>query len=486
VSATAVLVRKELRAAAPLWLAIVGGMLAGELPGHDLRELELFFYGLGAVTLGAASIGNEYRYGTMSQLLTQPVPRPRVLASKLGVLAPALLGILAIAIGVANQDYLRWMRPADRPLLLALFVLPVVYGFTVAPWLALKTRSTLAGALFSGALAAMLLIAGDRFGALFVGEAALDAFKMRVLWGGSALLVVWSAAGLWRSFMGLEVPDGTRSDVVLALPASKTVTFARHHPVLLLAGKELRLQQLTVFASLIYVGLCVALAGWRFSPGTLANILEVATAVHLVVVAALAGAFSCAEERVLGTLDWQLLQPLRARTQFAVKAAITIAVVLVLTIGLPAVVYTLIGVPVRELPRPDRSALLIALLLPTSMYISSVSTSAVVALCACLPSFMAAFWFVNRLVIGLGYRLYVGMHGHPRGVTVAYYARPDARLGALVTIGIALLVLAFAYDNYRRLDRSLPRAAWQVATVGAVFAATSLALAAAGRLLSLS
>jgi hypothetical protein len=59
VSATAVLVRKELRAAAPLWLAIVGGMLAGELPGHDLRELELFFYGLGAVTLGAASIGNE-------------------------------------------------------------------------------------------------------------------------------------------------------------------------------------------------------------------------------------------------------------------------------------------------------------------------------------------------------------------------------------------------------------------------------------------
>jgi ABC-type transport system involved in multi-copper enzyme maturation permease subunit len=485
VSVTAALVRKELRAAAPLWLAIVAAMLAGELPGHDLRELELFFYGLGAVALGAASIGNEYHYGTMSQLLTQPVPRARVLASKLGVLAPALLGILALAVGVANQDFLRWMRPADRPLILSLFVLPVVYGFTVAPWLALKTRSTLAGALFSGAIAAMLLIAGDRFGALLVGEAALDAFKMRVLWGGSALLVVWSATSLWRSFMGLEVPDGTRSDVVLALPASSTVTFARRHPVLLLVGKELRLQQLTLVASLIYVGLCIALAGWHFSRGTLANILEVSTAVHLVVVAALAGAFSCAEERVLGTLDWQLLQPLRARTQFAIKAVTTIVLALVLTIGLPAVVYTLIGVPVRELPRPDKSALLIALLLPSSIYISSISTSAVVALCACLPSFMAVFRFVIRLVMGLSYQLYLGMHSRPGGVTVNFYVRPDARLGALVMLGVALLVLAFAYDNYRRVDRSLTRAAWQVGTVGGVFAATVLALAAGGRLLSL-
>jgi hypothetical protein len=476
VSATGVLVRKEVRALGGLWLAIAAGMLAGELPGHDLRELELLFYVLGALALGAASVGNEFRFGTMSQLLTLPVPRTRVLAAKLAVLAPALLGSVAIAVAVAAHGSLRWTQPADRPLLISLFVLPAVYGLTVAPWLALQTRSTLAGALFSGALAAMLLITGDRFGALLVGEAALDGFKMRVLWGGSALLVLWSAIGLGRSFLRLEVPDGTRSDVVLSLPSSKTVTFARRHPALLLAGKELRLQQLTVVASLMYVGLCVAVAAWHFRPTTLGNIIEVATALHLVVVAALAGAFSCAEERVLGTLDWQLLQPLRARTQFVVKAAVTMALVLVLTIGVPALVSTLLGVPVRDLPHPGRSAVLVAVLLSMSIYVSSASGSAAVAFCACAPSYMALFWFVNRVVLGLATVLRAVHGGRVVYVDTTW-------LSPAILLGLALLVLALAFDNYRRSDRSLRRTARQVATVAAVFAATSLAFAAAGRLL---
>ena len=352
-SVTAALVRKEARALGGLWLIIAAGIVAGELPGHDLRELEVIVYVLGALGLGAASMGNGDRYGTMSQLLTLPVPRSGApLAAKLGVLTPALLGIAAIAVAFAAPGRLRWTQPADRPLLLSLFVLPVAYGFTVAPWLALKTRSALAGALFSGAMAALLLIAGDRMGAVVAGEAGLDWFKLRVLWGGSALLIAWSAVGLWRSFLRLEVSDAAASDVVLSLPTSRTATFAPRHPLLLLAAKELRLQQLTIVASLIYTGLCLALAARHFSPATLGNILEIATAIHLMVVAALAGAFSCAEERVLGTLDWQLLLPPSARTQFTVKALMAVGLVLLLTIGLPAVVSTLLGVPVGHLPRP--------------------------------------------------------------------------------------------------------------------------------------
>ena len=355
-SVTAALVRKEARALGGLWLIIAAGIVAGELPGHDLRELEVIVYVLGALGLGAASMGNEYRYGTMSQLLTLPVPRGRALAAKLGVLTPALLGIAAIAVAFAAPGRLRWTQPANRPLLLSLFVLPVAYGFTVAPWLALKTRSALAGALFSGAMAALLLIAGDRMGAVVAGEAGLDWFKLRVLWGGSALLIAWSAVGLWRSFLRLEVSDAAASDVVLSLPTSRTATFAPRHPLLLLAAKELRLRQLTIVASLIYTGLCLALAARHFSPATLGNILEIATAIHLMVVAALAGAFSCAEERVLGTLDWQLLLPPSARTQFTVKALMAVGLVLLLTIGLPAVVSTLLGVPVGHLPRPAIAA----------------------------------------------------------------------------------------------------------------------------------
>ena len=68
-SATALLVRKEMRALGGLWLAIVAGILAGELPRHDLRGNEVVFYAFGALALGAASMGHEYRYGTMAQLL---------------------------------------------------------------------------------------------------------------------------------------------------------------------------------------------------------------------------------------------------------------------------------------------------------------------------------------------------------------------------------------------------------------------------------
>ena len=54
-------------------------------------------YGLGAVALGALSMGHEYTGRTLSLLLTQPVSRWRLFAVKSGIAALMLVALAAVA-----------------------------------------------------------------------------------------------------------------------------------------------------------------------------------------------------------------------------------------------------------------------------------------------------------------------------------------------------------------------------------------------------
>ena len=79
-SRAGILVRKELRALAGVWLATAATLVACALPSlRNYRDLGLAAYVGGAAALGAVAIGHEIRLGTLSHLLAQPVSRWRVL-----------------------------------------------------------------------------------------------------------------------------------------------------------------------------------------------------------------------------------------------------------------------------------------------------------------------------------------------------------------------------------------------------------------------
>ena len=481
-SATATLLRKEVRALAGLWLLVAGGILLGELQ-HDFRELEAFFYVIGALALGATSIGHEYRYGTLAQLLTQPVSRARIFAIKFALLGALLLALALLAFLVIFRP-LAWHSPGGG-LVLPVFVLPVAYGFLVAPWMTLKSRNMLAGTLFSGSIAALLFLAGDRVATLrglLPGE--IDAFRLRTLWTGSCVVCAWAALSLWRSSLTLEAVDGVRSDVALpeALRGTPSTALRRRHPLMLLVGKELRLQQLTFVASGLYVVLYFVLRAEESALFRRDDALVAVSLIHAVVIAALAGALSCAEERVLGTLPWQLLQPVAARVQFAVKLAVTITVTFALAVGLPVLLVSVFGgVSSHWTGSPASVASALALLLAGSIYLSSFAPNAVSAFFLCVPGFMLTIWFAQRVVRTLVFWVFAGLYRLPNGRFVRPFVYEDGGLGTLIVLGVVLLVLVFAFENYRRTERSLPRVARQIVVVSTLVLAIAAAFAAAGR-----
>jgi hypothetical protein len=488
VNPTLVLVRKELRALAALWVVIVVAMVAALSPFRfGVREFGGLFYVIGALALGANVIGHELRHGTLAPLLMQPVARSRILAAKMTVLAGLLISVAAVA-ALSVFSRFDWY-PTDRAFLIALFVLPVAYGFLVAPWLTLLTRNPLAGTLFSGALAALLLLGGNWLGTAF-SDAPLDidAVKLRVLWSGSALLCLCGAIGLSRSFLHVQVIDGAGAEIAFpsVFGSARDTSLRRTHPVLLLVAKELRLQQLSFVAPAIYVVVCLSLKTRGMSTPALTEALAITSIVHAIIVTALAGALSCAEERALGTLQWQTLQPMAARAQFAVKAAVAIALSFILAFGVPALLLPLLGVQQRILPG-DPTIGMVLLVVSGSMFVSSVSSSALVAFFSSIPAFIAAYWFVVAVVSPVTWTVYLRffVRFHPERLTRAGAWIPRIYGWEVLAFDCAftLVVLGFAFQNQRTVDSSPGRTARQVLVMAAAVTLASALTAAAGRLL---
>ena len=145
------MIAKELRAVGPAWMAVACAMVASTLL-RDLRPFGLPAYFIGAATLGAMSIGHEYSHRTLPLLLTLPIPRRRVLLTKLMVLAASLLLLAGLAsrvvpMSVAFRGTVVWL-----PFFAALFI---------APYLTVISRSPVGGAVFTLGIAGALMVAGE-------------------------------------------------------------------------------------------------------------------------------------------------------------------------------------------------------------------------------------------------------------------------------------------------------------------------------------
>lgn len=337
------LVRHEVRALWLVWAASAAVCLAARVVNQPRWLLPSYLaYFVGSVALAALAIGHEYTHGTLPALLSLPVDRRRLLSAKLLTLLPMLVTLAPLALAISPDT-----QPSGRGTVdVALSLLTAV---SVAPWLTMLCRSPLAGTVFAVGLAGGLHLVS--LGALiaYVKLAGLPGLPLQVFGDRilAGLLIASAAAGAiggWRRFMTLEAIDGRGAEVTWPLwlrstmvldEAAHVMPAQRFSPLWLLVTKELRLQQMSIAVVAINVAIWLASL---FVVGRSAESDEVLASLAVLygaLVAMLIGALASAEERHLGTLTWQMLLPVAAWQQFAVKTLVALTLSLLLAFALP-------------------------------------------------------------------------------------------------------------------------------------------------------
>jgi ABC-type transport system involved in multi-copper enzyme maturation permease subunit len=363
------LVVKEGRALAPIWLGAVLVIVAATMAG--MLSVALLAFIFAAAALGVFSIGHEYANKTLTSLLAQPLNRSRLLLSKVVVLAPLLVLLsLVVAVVLLQADGIDRVfggtarapgpnvlaaQPVDEALVsrwqLALVLLTPLLGLCVAPWLTMVCRNLMAGLVFTLAIPAGLWIAGQIARAVSVNFDFVELEVVHPFGYPPALLlmtigiVAISALAVVHGralFVGLEAVDTPRQ----LLPAQRQsptraiATAGRtrpRHPVWMLVQKEVQLQTIAFAVAGLYavgwIGLSVARTEQYIAGQSFAMLTEM----YGMFVALLVGALSSAEERSMGTAQWQMLQPLALWKQSLAKLVTIGLLTLLLGLAVPAI-----------------------------------------------------------------------------------------------------------------------------------------------------
>jgi len=465
---------KEARALSATYCAALTMVAVGSVSSsYVLIASGLLGFAFGSVALGAQSFGHEYSYRTLGLLLSQPLDRRRLFLYKLAVLSVMLSTLTAITLLLFRDLLQRAASPHTEP---SMLVLAAACGLFVAPWLSMLCRSPLAAVVFTIAIPGLLATGADIVGSLIYGlhnAAAIDRFKLIVFWRGMFLICALAAVAGWRMFMRLEVIEGHGPDVEIpeslrALSGTTVDTPARrHHPMWALAGKELRLQQMALVVAAIYVFLWVAVA-WLQRPVEDVPALPLGgmTMLYSAVLAMLSGSLASAEERHLGTLEWQMLLPMPAWQQWAVKVSVAFGLVLLLGAGLPAVLGYLTPGDQDLVTNGWQQVSLWLMVVPLtagSLYVSTLCRSGVEALVLSFPSVVATLLFVRTVGDTIGpliFRL-----SYPAGSRPFLSAYEIGLLLLAVGGGLVALLLWLAFLNHRSADRSVARSSKQVLVI---------------------
>ncbi len=344
---------KELRVLLP------GCLLAVLLPGlltmsgqREAGEWAVFCYGFGCLLMGAALFGGEFEQRTIATLLGQPLSRRMIYAEKLGTLVLlitfASLNLFLSLAQVSNLSY-----GSDE--LWELLLVPL-FAICSGPLFSLASRSTLAALIFTAAVPMVALLFGllglqvvHRLG--HPGEPFPEFWGERLIWIGTPIYLAVTAVLSWWSFRNLEVRDGGaggRSSTglhPLSLPVDALLgrLLPASGATVQLIRKEFRLHVVPWLVAGLMVGLWLLWLLLRYLAkdedfrSTLNQVaaMSVFAAILGSLIVVGAGAACVAEERELGTLEWQLTQSVPIRRQWAIKVAVTMAMSLGLGILLP-------------------------------------------------------------------------------------------------------------------------------------------------------
>jgi hypothetical protein len=461
---------KEFRALFPLWLAcVVVVALHAQVSGYFLPMIATLAYGFGSIALGAQSVGHEYGYATLGVLLSQPADRRRLLAIKLVVLAACLSTLwFAASLSLLDSRAFRSTASGTAPPLIALC------GLFLAPALTMATRSWIAGSVFTIGLPGMLwtglMLAGvARSG---VSPAAAQ-FAESVFWPAMYGVCGGAAVAGWWMFGRLEAYEGRGTEIQLRLPWSRAArdrATQTSRPLGRLVAKELHLHQMAfVLAGLYLVALAAAGAAHAMNPEMNIHPAIPITVFYGLTVVALVGSFASAEERQLGTRDWQHLMPIAAWKQWTVKVAVAMSLAAALGVGLPAAVSTL--VPAIRLGTRDLETLpyVFVALTAWGLYVSSLSSSGIRALLAMFPA-LFAIWYTSERIAGELLEALVRWGVRPFGRVRFYLWMEMAAI--LGTASLVLLILA--YQNHRSGDVTWKHVSLQVILLLAVSVAAVL------------
>lgn len=474
---------KELRELLPWWIGFASTMLAcavASRAGGDLRMLfsmACLVYAIGAVGLGAISIGHEYTHRTLAALLAQPIDRRRLLATKLAALIPLLVLFAAIAAAtLGTSDRFPVARSVASPFWAWLLV-PPLCGLFLSPWLTMAARGPLPGIVFSIAIPGLLLMLGRIAVHLWHPWAALvTEYPWSLLWPSLPAFCVIGAVLTWRRFMQLQATEGGHTEIdVAAWLGRKTVgvataTRSRNH-IWLLMLKELRLQQMTFALSGLFVAGWIAIvAAERLIQFRVGPDLAALTMLHAGFVSVIAGALASAEERHLAMADWHLLLPMAAWKQWSIKTSVVVASTVTLTMGVPALLSLLFSVhqdwDMEAVPAVVGLSI-------AALYVSSLNTTGLRALMVAFPVIAAGVFIGGSFLRSIWWLSARSLQPIAEQITpFAFTARDYPRVllswleflsTALLVVGLYWLLLRFGSANHRSGNRSFTRIWPQVA-----------------------
>ena len=439
-AALGVSIRKEARALLPMWVAVAGALIVMVYVG-DRRPGGLLVYLLGSLALASWSIGHEYSHRTLPILLSLPLSRPRLLLVKLAVVIPLLVMLSALALTLLPSSS-RVLGRQEFPTLVG--GLAVVCALILAPLITMLCRSPIAGVVFAAGITGWVYLLAQIAALAVYGSAEPLAertqFTMTLsLWGFVSVAALGTVAG-WLAFMQLEAIDGL-PDVhwphgwrrtALAVPVAR-----RRNPFWLLALKELRLQQMTFIVSGLFIVGGIAISMLSSVVPELKGSPEPMVALNGLMLAWLAGSLASAEERHLGTIEWQTLLPVAAWQQWIVKAVVTLGLALLLAIGLP-MLFMIDG------PQLNPAYLgLVVVLVTASLYVSSLCSSGLRTLTVSGPAILLVFFPLGRFVRPADTLVMTSFEG-------------------LLLASLLVLALFFAFENHRSAERNFRRVGGQV------------------------
>jgi ABC-type transport system involved in multi-copper enzyme maturation permease subunit len=372
---------------------------------------------LACLWICANAFGSEFDHRTMGQLLVQPRSRGRIYLEKLGV-AGGIAGTAAVIF---------FLTPSGSGVTGDPQILLLILGLASAPFFTLISRSTLAGFVFTLAVPLALYL---------ILQTLLDVYHARVypdladrsseekalLWAGGAIYLGATALAGWRVFKRLEWREGgaggSSTPGLYALTGVWDGWLGRRwlgqHATAQLIRKELRLHVVPWLVAGILVGLwglSLLIRKWApesewgvaaANPSTVTLFAGILGAFIFLVT----GASAIAEERVLGTLEWQWTQPIPMARQWRIKLGVTTALALTLGLILPAALVWLgfdaeiLSTTFGSLDWQPITAYSIALaaLFATNLYASSVSQSSMKAV-ALTPLLLGSLWAVGALTV---------------------------------------------------------------------------------------
>jgi ABC-type transport system involved in multi-copper enzyme maturation permease subunit len=460
------LVGKEIRALLPLWAGTVAALAgAAAWRGGDLSGIALFVYVIGALAIGAQSVGQEYTHRTLPMLLAQPVDRRRMFVIKFGAAAALLLMLAGVGTALVTMSQTQSVR-------YPFVIVPVLCGLFLAPLVTMMCRNTLAGALISAQAVGfcwLLALAIAWFG-LGIGADAMEQLVLQQWVAGASVACPIAGFLSWRRFIALEATAATATSLRLPRWHKRTLRPRRHSPLRALIAKELHLQQLAfVVAGLYLVTWTLLSLAQRYVPSTSNFPVGGVMLMYCVGLAIVIGALGSAEERQHGTFDVQSMQPVSAVQQWMVKAAVTIGLSLAFAVGLPVAANGLAALEgFHSGPDMVDLVILVVVLTSSSLYASSLCESGVRALALWLPICLAVTMFVQMLNGIIQWAT-------PQLVSATMAFGQPTPLVLVSVRGFALAVVTsllwLGYRNHTACDRSLRRLAPQAAVMAMVVTA---------------